>query len=112
MFESAVQSNPTYPDVIIAGTPVYLAPSARSVINAQSNTHVHYRPIFELNKSARSGGMASVKRKRSVVTLERKLDAIKMLENGKSHRCVSSVLYSKLWEFSHIRAPVGPTLPG
>ena len=56
--------------------------------------------------------MASVTRKRSVVTLDRKLDVIKMLEDGKSHQSVSTVLYSELWAFSHIRAPVGPTLPG
>ena len=31
--------------------------------------------------------MASVTRKRSVVTLERKLDVIRMLEDGKSLTC-------------------------
>ena len=34
-----------------------------------------------------SGGMASVTRKRSVVTLERKLYVIRMLEDGKSPTC-------------------------
>ena len=56
--------------------------------------------------------MASITRKRSVVTLERKLGVTRMLEDGKSQRSVSSVLYSELWAFSHIRAPIGPTLPG
>ena len=56
----------------------------RSAINVGSNVHAHYRLIFELSESARSRGMASVTRKRSVVTLERKLDVIRMLEDGKS----------------------------
>ena len=91
--------------------------------------------------------MASVTRKRSVVTLERKLDVIRMLEDGKFFTCkeleghsskkanrqpkteqahvipghviyiILSIIvyeynYSELWAFSHIRAPVGPMLPG
>ena len=63
-----VQSDPTYPEVTVAGTPVYRAPPP-----TRGNVHAHYRLIFELSESARSQGMASVTRKRSVVTLERKL---------------------------------------
>ena len=91
--------------------------------------------------------MASVTRQRSVVTLKRNLDVIRMLEDGKSLTCkelegdssqkanrqpkteqahivsghviyiIFSIIvyeynYSELWAFSHIRAPVGPMLPG
>ena len=41
-----VQSDPTYPDVVVAGTPVYRAPSARSA--ARSTAHAHYRPTSNL----------------------------------------------------------------
>ena len=68
-----VQSDPTYPDIIVAGTSVYRAPSAGSAINMRSNAHAHCCLDFELSESARSRGMASITRKRSVVTLERKL---------------------------------------
>ena len=40
-----IQSDPTYPGVVVAGTMVYRAPSARSSINARSNAHAHYRPM-------------------------------------------------------------------
>ena len=79
-----IQSDPTYPDVIVAGTPVYRAHSPRSAINTQSNAHAHYRLIFELSESAGSRVMVSVTCKRRIVTLERKLDVIRMLEDGKS----------------------------
>ena len=62
-------------------------------INARSNAHAHYHLHFELLQSCAWPGRmaASATRKRSVVTLEKKLDVIRMLEDGKSQRSVSSV---------------------
>ena len=50
------------------------------------NAHARYCLNFELRESW-SHGMASVTHKRSVVTLERKLDVIRMLEDGKFLTC-------------------------
>ena len=57
----------------------------------RSNAHAHYRLDFELSESARSRGMTSARRKCSIVTLEMKLDVIRMLEYGKFQRSVSAV---------------------
>ena len=56
--------------------------------------------------------MASVTRKRSVVTLERKLGVARMLEDGKSQQSVSSVYciqsYGHFHTYGHLLVPRCP----
>ena len=100
-YQGTVQLDPTYPDVIVTGTLVYRGPSARSAINARSNAHAHYHLIFEFSESVRSRGMASVTHKHSVVTLERKLDVIRMLRWKISAVCFSSTVFRVMDIFTH-----------